>query len=116
LQTDPTTVGLLFESAAFHDLTVYVGALDGEVRGFRDSNGFEIDSILSLPDGRWAAVEVKLGGSQVEPGVHSLASALRQIDTTQVGEPAFKLVLTATGPTYQTEDGTITCPLHRLRP
>ncbi|MDR1431676.1 MAG: DUF4143 domain-containing protein [Propionibacteriaceae bacterium] len=116
LQADPNTAGLLFESAAFHDLTVYASALGGEVRHFRDSNGHEIDAVITLPDGRWAGVEVKLGGAQVAAGAKSLAASLTQIDTSLVKDPAFKLVLTGTGQTYQLDDGTITCPLHRLRP
>lgn len=33
-------------------------SLGGEVRHYRDSNGKEIDAVITLPDVRWAAVEV----------------------------------------------------------
>jgi hypothetical protein len=54
LKADPNTTGRLFESAAFHDLTVYASVLCGQVPHSRDSNGHEIDAVIVLPDGRWA--------------------------------------------------------------
>ena len=116
LERDPETVGFLFESQAFHDLSVLVGSLGGEVRHMRDSNGNEIDAVLVLDDGRWAAVEVKVGARQIPAGAESLAHAVSQVDTDLVGEPAFRLVLTATGGTFMLADGTVTAPLHSLVP
>lgn len=76
-----------------------------EVRHYRDSNGKEIDAIVTLPDGRWGAVEVKLGEIQMLAGVESLRNVIDQIDTDAVGEPAFRLVVTGTGPNLAlTED------------
>lgn len=116
LRSDLTTLGLLFESAVVHDLAVLATALDGEVRHYRDSNGKEIDAVITLPDGRWAAVEVKLGGPQMTAGAATLRDAVAQIDTDAVGEPTFRLVVTGTGPIITLDDGTITCPLRALAP
>jgi hypothetical protein len=116
LRRDLTTLGLLFESAVVHDLAVLASALDGEVRHYRDSNGKEIDAIVTLPDGRWGAVEVKLGGPQMTAGAARLREAVDQIDTAAVGEPMFRLVVTGTGPLVTLDDGTVTCPLRALAP
>ncbi|MDR1634249.1 MAG: DUF4143 domain-containing protein [Bifidobacteriaceae bacterium] len=116
LKTDLTTLGFVFESAAVHDLMVLASPLGGEVLHYRDSNSHEIDAIVALPDGRWGAVEVKLGGPQAEAGATSLAQAIAQIDTAATGQPAFRLVVTGTGPTLNLPDGTITCPLSKLAP
>ena len=116
LRRDLTTLGLLFESAVVHDLAVLASALDGEVRHYRDSNGKEIDAIVTLPDGRWGAVEVKLGGPQMTAGAARLREAVDQIDTAAVGEPMFRLVVTGTGPIVTLDDGTVTCPLRALAP
>lgn len=113
---DLATLGTLFESAVIHDLTVLASAIDGEVRHYRDSNAKEIDAIITLPDGRWGAVEVKLSGTQVPPAVRSLNDVIAQIDTALIGEPAFRLVATGTGPTLVTDEGTITAPLTALAP
>ena len=66
----------------------------------------EIDAIVTLPDGRWGAVEVKLGGARMLVGVESLRGVIDQIDTDAVGEPAFRLVVTGTGPILTADDGT----------
>lgn len=112
LQSDPNTAGLVFESAAVHDLAVLSSALDGSVHHYRDSNGYEIDAVVTLPDGLWGAVAIKLGGTQAVSGAKSLAQAVAQIDS----EPVFRLVLTGTGGTAVFDDGTVTCPLGALGP
>ena len=116
LSADLATLGVLFESAVIHDLTVLAAAIDGEVRHYRDSYGHEIDAVITLPDGRWGAVEVKLSGSQLPYAVTSLGDAVGQIDTALMGEPAFRLVVTGTGPVLVTDDGTVTAPLSALAP
>jgi predicted AAA+ superfamily ATPase len=114
LRADLNTLGTLFESAVVHDLTVLTPG--GEVSHYRDSNGKEIDAILTLPDGRWGAVEVKLGGQQVGAGAQSLQAVIAQVDTAAIGEPTFRLVVTGTGPILVTDDGTVTAPLTALGP
>ena len=113
LSTDLATLGFLFESAVVHDLLVYAEALGGHVYHYRDSNGHEIDAVLTMPNGNWAAIEVKLGGAQAQRGAGSLTSAVAQIDT---APPTFKAVITGTGFTATLPDGTITFPLQALRP
>lgn len=116
LRTDLNTLGTLFESAVVHDLTVLAAPIDGEISHYRDSNQKEIDAIITLPDGRWAAVEVKLGGQQFTAGASSLQAAIAHVDTAAIGEPAFRLVVTGTGPILVTDDGTVTAPLTALSP
>ena len=113
LSADLETLGFLFESAVVHDLLVYAEALGGHVHHYRDSNGREIDAVLTMPNGNWAAIEVKLGGGQAQRGAESLACAVDQIDA---APPTFKAVITGTGFTATLPDGTITFPLYALRP
>jgi uncharacterized protein len=116
LRNDLGLLGLLFESAVIHDLAVLTSVIDGEIRHYRDSNGNEIDAVVILPDGRWAAVEVKLGAGHVSTGIRSLRKAVHQVDTEAIGEPAFCLVVTGTGPLLTAEDGVIVSPLSALAP
>lgn len=113
---DLGTLGVLFESAVVHDLAVFASALGGEVRHYRDSYGQELDAVVTIPDGRWGAVEVKLGGGQIAAGVQSVNRVVEQIDTDAVGEPAFRLVVTGTGPTLVADDGTVVTSLRNLAP
>ena len=61
LLKDLEWVGLLFESLVIRDLRVLAQALDGEVLHYRDDYGVEVDTIVQLRDGRWGAIEIKLG-------------------------------------------------------
>lgn len=108
LTHDVETLGFLFESAVIHDLTVMVEALGGRLYHFRDSNGYEIDAILQLYDGRWAAVEVKLGYGHVSQGISRLAKAVTQIDADR--EPAFMAVISGTGMSFTDTNGVVTFP------
>src|SRR5699024_8470680 len=64
LESDFETLGFIFESAVIHDLTIFVELMGGSIYHYRDSNDHEIDVILTLPDARWAAIEIKLGGGR----------------------------------------------------
>jgi len=61
LLKDLEWLGLLFESLVIRDLRVLAQALDGEVLHYRDDYGVEVDTIVQLRDGRWGAIEIKLG-------------------------------------------------------
>ncbi|GAB3079988.1 ATP-binding protein [Corynebacterium aquatimens] len=115
LSKDPETTGFLFESAVVHDLAVMVEAMGGSIHHFRDSNGNEIDAVLTLPDGRWAAIEVKTGFGGVEQGVASLRKAIAVIDH-EAGPPSFSAVITGTGVVAPLGEGMVTFPLHHLKP
>ncbi|MGV4301380.1 DUF4143 domain-containing protein [Trueperella pyogenes] len=101
----PETAGFLFESAVVHDLAVYAEKLGARLWHYLDSNGYEIDVVLTFPDGGWAGVEVKLGGGQIETGAASLLAASSQIDA---GDPKFLAVITGTGFTVNIGHGVVT--------
>ena len=63
LLNDFNTFGFLFESLCTRDLRIYAQANDGEIYHFRNRAGLEADIIIAHNDGRWAAVEAKLGTS-----------------------------------------------------
>lgn len=113
LYGDPQTVGFLFESAVVHDLMVGMESIGGKVWHYRNSNGQEMDAVLTFPDGSWAGVEVKLGASQIPDGAQSLLDAAEVIDA---GEPRFLAVITGTGPSATLKNGVFTFPLAVLRP
>ena len=113
LMSDLKTFGLFFEDMAVRDLKVYADAIDGQIAHYRDSNGLECDAVIHLKNGRWGAIEIKLGGKNlIDEGVCSLM----KLKSTVATEPAFMMVLTATGPAYRRPDGIYVVPLNCLRP
>lgn len=117
LLQDLLFAGLLFESMVVRDLRVLSQPLDGVVRYFH-TDAHEIDVIVDLPDGRWAAIEVKLGGQElIDAGAASLLAAVDSIDPARTPRPAFTAVVTATGRyAYRRDDGVLVLLLGALRP
>ena len=116
LLKDFNTFGFLFESLCTRDLRVYAQPLDGQVSHYRDKNGLEADLIVSLPDGRWAPIEVKLGEGEVDEAAANLQKLEERIDLDKTGKPEFKMVVTGTPFAYRREDGVIVCPIGCLKP
>lgn len=116
LLSDLNLLGFLFESLVVRDLRVYLQHLGGRVLHYRDSNDLEVDLILETEDGRWAAVEVKLGSAQVDNGAETLLRLTKQLDTSRCGDPAFLAVVTATGYGYTRPDGVSVLPIATLAP
>jgi len=117
LERDLEAMGLLFESMAVRDLRVYAQAMGAHLYYYRDESNLEADVIIDGLGGRWAAVEIKLGGgSAIKKAVDSLGAVRSRVDTARRGEPARLIVLTAFGPGYETNDGVAVVPLDALRP
>jgi predicted AAA+ superfamily ATPase len=115
LEMDPNTFGLLFESLVVRDLRIYARSLGGEVYHYRDADGLEADAIIHLNDGRWGAIEVKLGSHGIDAGARNLIRLAHKVDTENMGAPSFLAVVTATEFAYTREDGVHVIPLGCLR-
>lgn len=115
---DPETLGFLFETLAVRDLRAYAQTLGGSVYHYRDKNGLECDTIVHLTDGRYALLEIKLGGADaIETGSTSLQRLASLIDTTKMRPPSFLAVLTGVGDfAYQRPDGVFVIPIGTLGP
>ena len=118
LTNDLESFGLFFEDFAVRDLSIYTNSLDGEVRHYRDNAGLECDAVIHLEDGRWGAVEIKLGGDKlVEEGAKSLKTLRDKIvEKSDEKAPSFLMVLTAVGGAYRREDGVYVVPINLLKP
>jgi predicted AAA+ superfamily ATPase len=111
LLKDPETLGLLFESLVVRDLRIYAQPIGGSVLHYRESNGLEADAIIQLRDGRWAALEVKLGPGAVDSAAASLRRVRDRIDPAVHGEPSFLAVITGWGISYRRDDGVLVVPV-----
>ncbi len=112
---DFNTFGLLFESLCIRDLRVYSQLIDGEIFHYRDKNDLEADAIVSLRDGRWAAVEVKMGAKEIELAAANLKKLESKIDLNRMQIPSFLMILTAEGLAYRRADGVYVVPIGCLK-
>ena len=104
LVSDGQLFGLLFESLCMHDLAVYASALPGATADplhyYRDSDGLEVDAVVEMRDGRWAAFEVKLGENQVGSAAASLSRLARKVAANPAArnpKPEFLAVVVGAG-------------------
>jgi predicted AAA+ superfamily ATPase len=112
---DFETFGLLFESLCVRDLRIYAQANDGELYHYRDKTNLEADAVVVLHDGRWAAIEVKLGSAKIDEAATHLKSLVERVDVQKMTNPSFLAVVTGTEFAYRRPDGVFVIPLGCLR-
>ncbi len=113
---DFKTFGLIFESLCIRDLKIYSQSIDGDVYYYRDKNGLECDAIVHLNNGKWGAIEIKIGSNEaIEEAANNLKAFQNTVDLEQMNKPSFLMVLTATEYAYRRQDGVYVVPLGTLK-
>lgn len=107
--------GILFESMCDRDLRIYAEANDGQLFHYRDKSGLEADAVICLADGRWGAIEVKLGSKEIEEAAVHLSELRKRVNTQKMKEPSFLMILTGTEFAYRRKDGVLVAPIGCLR-
>ena len=116
LVNDIKTAGFLFKSLCFRDLSVYMDALGGNVYHYHDKDELEADAILQLPDGRWGAVEIKLGTYEFDNAAANLLKLKKKL-TGETLPPSFLAIVTASGGmAWQRDDSVFVIPIDCLAP
>jgi predicted AAA+ superfamily ATPase len=118
---DLNTFGFIFENLCMRDLTIYSSSVDGKISYYRDRYGLEADCVLHLKDGRYALIEFKLGGSEIEKSAKNLIKLDNLIkkhiheDKLKIKEPSFLAIVTGTELAYTRSDGVKILPIGVLR-
>lgn len=105
LVNDLRFMGFIFENMCMRDLKIYADAIDAGLSYYRDKNDFEVDCILETANGKWGAIEIKLGAGEIPSAVNNLTKFRDKVDTDKYGEPAFLMVLTGADYSYRRDDG-----------
>lgn len=114
---DLNTFGFIFETMCIRDLRVYAESINGTVYHYRDNSNLECDAVIHLRNGNYGLVEIKLGGEKlINEGVKNLIKLRDKIDIEKMSNPAFLMVLTATGNyAYKQKDGIYIVPIGCLK-
>ena len=117
---DLRLLGICFENQVIKDLKVYAQNIGANLFYFRNQNGFEIDAILQLNDGRWAPIEIKLNVDDDNANLYAkkLLSINEKIKTNYGinKEPSFYMIITATKFSYKRDDDVLIVPFTLLKP
>lgn len=120
--TDLKTFGFIFECLCIRDLRIYSSALGGELSYYHDRNGLEADAVLHLGDGRYALLEFKLGGKEIDEGAKHLCAIEKMLiqhnkieKQVQIKIPDLKIIITGTQYGYKRPDGVYVIPIGCLK-
>lgn len=115
LINDLNFTGFIFENLCFRDLKIYAQSINADLFYFRDNKDFEVDFILKTSDGKWGAIEVKLGARQIDDAAKTLIQFKEKVDIDRSGEPSFLMVLTASELSYIRDDGVYVVSIGNLK-
>lgn len=116
LLLDLNATGFHFEGLVVRDLRIYAQPIGGQLSHWRDNNQHEVDIIITLDDGRWGALEVKMNPAAVDAAAASLLRFRDKVDTATTGEPAFLAVATTRSAALRRGDGVYVLPVASLGP
>lgn len=114
---DLNAFGFLFECLCLRDLLVYAEVAEAQVRYYRDNTDLEVDAIIESYDGKWAALEIKLGHSQADLAANNLLRLKTKMEAAGTESPAFLAVVEGLGQSaYVRDDGVYVIPITCLAP
>ena len=116
----PGTLGMPFKYAiktpVERDLRTYAESLGAELYHYQDYENHEIDAVVELSDGRWAAIEVKLGVNQEESAAAGLKKIAAQMSAGGCAPSALIIVVGLASAAYRRKDGVYVVPITALKP
>ena len=117
LMADLNTLGFLFEALCERDLRIYAEAFGGNLYHYQDYRGKEIDAVIELADGNWAAFEIKLGANQIDTAAENLLKIKQSIENDPKGKPPVVLcvVCELANAAYKRPDGVYVVPITALK-
>lgn len=122
LQMDLKTFGFIFECMAMRDLRSYSQSCYGSISYYHDRYDLEADAVLHLDDGRYALIEFKLGGAEIDKGAEHLLEIrelVRNMNAKEkqikMDEPSLLMVVTGGPIAYTRPDGVKVIPLSCLK-
>jgi uncharacterized protein len=113
---DLNALGLHFEALVIRDLRVYAQLHNARVDSWRDSNGNEVDAVVTAGHDQWGAFEIKLSPDAADSAAKSLLRFKEHVDTERHGEPSCLGVITSTGVGGLRDDGVHIIPIGCLGP
>lgn len=117
LLNDLETLGFLFEALCERDLKIYAEAIGANLYHYQDYANKEIDAVIELNDGRWCAIEIKLGANQIEETANNLINIYNDI----AKDPHAKLpsimciICGLSNAAYQRDNGIFVVPITALK-
>ena len=117
LLNDLATLGFMFEALCERDLRIYAESFGGTLYHYQDYKNREIDAVVELPNGKWAAFEIKLGANQIDQAAANLKQIQREFEEDKKAVPPSVLCVLCglSNAAYQRPDGVFVIPITALK-
>ena len=117
LLNDLATLGFMFEALCERDLRIYAESFGGTLYHYQDYKNREIDAVVELPNGKWAAFEIKLGANQIDQAAANLKQIQREFEEDKKAVPPSMLCVLCglSNAAYQRPDGVFVVPITALK-
>lgn len=116
LLNDLETFGFLFESLVERDMRVYAESFGAKLYHYQNYDNDEIDAVVELNDGEWAAFEIKLGASKIEEAAKNLIRIENKMIRNGEKPPKAKCVICGlSNAAYKRKDGVLVVPVTALK-
>lgn len=113
---DLRTLGFLFEALCERDLQIYAESFGAKLFHYQDYSNREIDAVLELEDGDWAAFEIKLGANEIDAGAKNLLKIQKEIEAEKGKTAKINCVICGmSNAAYQRPDKVYVVPLTALK-
>lgn len=113
---DLNTLGFLFEALCERDLKIYAESIGAELYHYQDYLNNEMDAVISLPNGNWCGIEIKLGANQIDAAARNLLHIQEKIRNNGGKEPSVLCVLCGlSNAAYVRPDGVLVVPITALK-
>ena len=109
--------GQIFENLCMRDISVYSACRGGKLLQYHDQSDLEVDCVLTLSNGDYALIEIKLGSDEEEEAasnllkLNELICKRRASGEINIPEPKFLAIITGGKMAYVREDGVNVIPI-----
>ena len=116
LFNDLKTLGFLFEALCERDLRIYCESFGAKLYHYQDYDNDEIDAIIELDNGDYIAIEIKLGGNQIDEAAKSLIKIKNKLNNKNLKTPkALCVICGLSNAAYLRDDGVYVVPITALK-
>ena len=111
-------IGFFFEALCERDLDIYARSFGARQYHYRDDPGTEVDSIIEMPDGSYAAIEIKLGANKIDEAAKGLLDFRMKMKKHKARSVpcALCVICGLSSHAYMRDDGVYVVPITMLCP
>jgi len=113
---DLETFGFMFEALCERDLKIYAESFGANLYHYQDYANRELDAVVELADGRWCAMEIKLGANKIDDAAANLITIRDAIaEDGGVAPSTLCIICGMSNAAYQRPDGVFVVPITALK-